>query len=80
MSVDHGADASASAPLPGVREVPIRRRRFEPPRPVTSEGVDRTVDDAVAIELVGSEPFAIRVFGPVQRVRDEAFAVEVDAP
>ncbi len=51
--------------LPEVREVRIRNRRFDPPRRVTTAGIDRNVTDAIEIEIRVSEPFAIRALGPV---------------
>jgi hypothetical protein len=51
--------------LPEVLDVRVRRRRFDPPRRVTTEGVDREVGEAVEVEIRVSEPFGIRALGPV---------------
>jgi hypothetical protein len=80
MSVDDGTRtrqprAADLWRLPEVRDVRIRWRRFEPPRRVTSEGVDRAVKEAIEIELVLSSRFAIRALGPVLWVGDEALAL-----
>src|SRR5713226_4224565 len=58
-----------------VRQVEVRRRRFDPPRRVTDQGVDREVRSAVEIEIRVSEPFAIRALGPVLWVGDEPLTV-----
>lgn len=56
--------------LPEVLEVRVGLRRFEPPRRVTTKGVDREVRSAVEIEIQVSEPFQIRALAPVLWVGD----------
>jgi hypothetical protein len=50
--------------LPEALDVQIRHRHFDPPRRVTTRGVDRQVTDAVEFEVKVSEPFPIRALGP----------------
>lgn len=61
--------------LPKVLEVRFRRKRLEPPRRVTSRGVDRMVTAAVEVEIVTSEPFATRALGPVLWVGETPLTV-----
>jgi hypothetical protein len=80
MTIDSGGAAQRpESPdlwrLPDVLEVRVRRRRFDPPRRVTSAGVDREVSDAVEIEIHVSEPFQIRALGPVLWVGSEPLTI-----
>jgi hypothetical protein len=58
-----------------VLDVRVRRRRFDPPRRVTSQGVDREVRDAIEVEIRVSEPFVIRALGPVLWVGEEPLTI-----
>jgi hypothetical protein len=77
MNSDAGT-ASRGAPerdiwrLPKVMEVRFRRKRFDPPRRVTSLGVDRMATEAVEVEIVTSEPFMTRALGPVLWIGETA--------
>jgi hypothetical protein len=57
--------------LPDVIDVEIRRRRFDPPRRVTTAGVDREVRLAVEVAVQVSDPFVIRALGPVLWIGDQ---------
>lgn len=61
--------------LPKVDRLRVRRREFDPPRRVTSQGVDREVREAIEIEVRVSEPFTVRALGPVLWVGDEPLTV-----
>src|SRR5712692_10091758 len=71
----HGHKAIDLWHLPEVLDVRVRRRRFEPPRRVTSQGVDREVRDAIEVEIRVSEPFVIRALGPVLWVGEEPLTI-----
>jgi hypothetical protein len=80
MNIDPGGSARRhESPdlwrLPKILDVHIRRRHFDPPRRVTSEGVDREVSDAVEVAIRVSEPFTIRALGPVLWVGNEPLTV-----
>lgn len=84
MSMDSGEPGRPDwldlARLPDILAVRLRRRAFDPPRRVTSKGVDREVTEAIEIEIRVSEPFVIRALGPVLWVGDEPLTVaETDA-
>jgi hypothetical protein len=61
--------------LPEVLSVDVRHRDFDPPRRITTQGVDREVHEATEIEVRVSEPFGIRALGPVLWVGDEPLTV-----
>lgn len=61
--------------LPGALDARVRHCRFDPPRRMTTEGVDREVSDAVRVEIRASEPFGIRALGPVFWVGDEPLTI-----
>jgi hypothetical protein len=61
--------------LPKVLEVSFHPRHFDPPRRVTTSGVDRQVRDGVEVEIKVSEPFPIRALGPVLWVGDEPLTI-----
>jgi hypothetical protein len=61
--------------LPEVREVRIRRRRFDPPRRVTTAGVDREEEVAIEVEISLSESFPVRALGPVLWIGDEPLTI-----
>jgi hypothetical protein len=61
--------------LPDVLRVTTHHRHFDPPRRITTAGVDRPVTDAVEIEIQVSEPFVTRAVGPVLWVGDEPLSV-----
>lgn len=80
MSTDPGENAlPPQTPelwqLPEVLDVRVIHRRFDPPRRVTTEGIDRQVAEAVEIEIRVSEPFGIRALGPVLWVGDEPLVI-----
>ncbi len=56
--------------LPDILDAQARARRFEPPRRVTTNGVDRHVDAGIEIEVKLSEPFVIRALSPVLWIGD----------
>ena len=58
--------------VPEMLDLQIRRRRFDTPRRVTTEGVDRYVSDAIEFEVRVSEPFVARALGPALWVGDQA--------
>jgi hypothetical protein len=60
--------------IPEILGIEVRRRQFDPPRRVTTKGVDRDVREAIEIEIRVSEPFAVRALGPVLWVGDEPLA------
>jgi hypothetical protein len=57
--------------LPEVLDLRVRNRHFDPPRRVTSAGVDREVRDGIEVEIRLSEPFVIRALSPVLWIGDE---------
>jgi hypothetical protein len=61
--------------LPDVLDVQERLRRFDPPRRITTHGIDRQVRSAIEIELRLSEPFAIRALGPVLWIGDVPLSI-----
>jgi hypothetical protein len=61
--------------LPKVLEVTVHSRHYDPPRRITSKGVDRQVHDGVEVEIRVSEPFPVRALGPVLWVGDEPLTV-----
>lgn len=61
--------------LPDVLDVQVHRRRFDPPRRVTTAGVDRHIDEATEVEIRVSRPFVIRALGPVLWVGDEPLTI-----
>src|SRR6266511_4192942 len=61
--------------LPGILDVRVRERHFEPPRRVTTAGVDHAVSDAVEIEVRLSEPFQVRALGPVLWVGNQPLTI-----
>jgi hypothetical protein len=80
MNTDAGVPAERRpAPdvwkLPNVLRVTARRRHFDPPRRVTTAGVDRQVSDAIEIEIKVSEPFVTRALGPVLWVGNEPLSI-----
>lgn len=80
MSIDSGGPQQKPKSidlwhLPDILELHVRRRRFDPPFRLTTEGVDRYVNDAVEIEIRVSEPFTVRALGPVLWVGNEPLTV-----
>jgi hypothetical protein len=80
MATDIGAQvAQHTSPdlsrLPDIIEIHVRNRRFDPPRRVTTHGVDGQVRTAVEIEVRISEPFVIRALGPVLWVGEEPLSI-----
>jgi hypothetical protein len=80
MATDIGARvAQHTSPdlqrLPDVLDVHVRNRRFDPPRRITTHGIDRQVGTAVEIELRLSEPFVIRALGPVLWIGEEPLSI-----
>jgi hypothetical protein len=70
MTTDPGAKiAQPKSPdlshLPDILEVEVRARHFDPPRPVTINGVDRHTNAGIEVEIKLSEPFLIRALSPV---------------
>jgi hypothetical protein len=70
MNVDSGVHAQIRDSrdiwkLPEILDLKIRARSFDPPRRVTTQGVDREVREGVEVEIHVSEPFPIRAVGPV---------------
>jgi hypothetical protein len=61
--------------LPKVLSAHARVRHFDPPKRVTTAGVDRQVRDGIEIEIRVSEPFAIRALGPVLWVGEEPLTI-----
>lgn len=69
MTMDSGGPAQGPVHrstwrLPEILDLHIRHRHFDPPRRVTTKGVDRQVSEAVEFEVRVSEPFPIRALGP----------------
>src|SRR5438874_449126 len=61
--------------LPKILELHVLSRHFDPPKRVTTKGVDRRVSDGIEIRVRLSEPFTIRALWPVLWVGDEPLTI-----